>query len=67
MVGVETDGPIAKRAVALARERHGLLVNATGETTLRLVPPLTITAAEVDEAVERLGAALREAAEEAGA
>jgi predicted acetylornithine/succinylornithine family transaminase len=67
MVGVETDGPIAKRAVALARERHGLLVNATGDTTLRLVPPLTISPAEVDEAVERLGAALREAAEEAGA
>ena len=27
---------------------HGLLVNATGDTTLRLVPPLTITADEID-------------------
>jgi acetylornithine/succinyldiaminopimelate/putrescine aminotransferase len=36
-------------------------VNATGETTLRLVPPLTITADEVDEAVARLRAALSRA------
>ena len=62
MIGVETAAPVAKAAVAVARERHGLLVNATGETTLRIVPPLTITAEEVDEAVARLGAALAEAA-----
>jgi acetylornithine/succinyldiaminopimelate/putrescine aminotransferase len=62
MIGVETAAPVAKAAVAVARERHGLLVNATGETTLRIVPPLTITAEEVDEAVTRLGAALAEAA-----
>jgi predicted acetylornithine/succinylornithine family transaminase len=65
MVGLETHGPIAKRVVELARERHGLLVNATGDTTLRLVPPLTISAAEVDEAVERLGAAIHDAEEAA--
>jgi acetylornithine/succinyldiaminopimelate/putrescine aminotransferase len=62
MIGVETAAPVAKAAVAIARERHGLLVNATGETTLRIVPPLTITAEEVDEAIARLGAALAEAA-----
>ncbi len=62
MIGVETAAPVAKAAVAVARERHGLLVNATGETTLRIVPPLTITAEEVDEAVARLSAALAEAA-----
>jgi predicted acetylornithine/succinylornithine family transaminase len=62
MLGVETVGPIAKRAMALARERHGLLVNATGETTLRIVPPLTISADEVDQAVSRLAAALSDAA-----
>ncbi len=62
MIGVETAAPIAKAVVAAARERHGLLVNATGETTLRIVPPLVITADEVDEAVARLSAALAEAA-----
>jgi acetylornithine aminotransferase len=62
MIGVETAAPVAKAVVAAARDAHGLLVNATGETTLRIVPPLTITAEEVDEAVSRLGAALEEAA-----
>ncbi|MGH2446175.1 MAG: acetylornithine transaminase [Candidatus Limnocylindria bacterium] len=62
MIGAETAGPIAKRAVAIARDEHGLLVNATGETTLRIVPPLTISAEEVDEAVSRLRAALAGAA-----
>ncbi len=62
MIGVETAGPIARQAMALARAEHGLLVNATGDTTLRLVPPLTITAEEVDDAVARLSAALEQAA-----
>jgi acetylornithine/N-succinyldiaminopimelate aminotransferase len=62
MIGVETAGPFAKAAVAIAREAHRLLVNATGETTLRIVPPLTITADEVDEAVSRLRATLTQAA-----
>jgi acetylornithine aminotransferase len=62
MIGVETSRPIAKRAVGIARDDHGLLVNATGESTLRLVPPLVISDEEVDEAVVRLRAALAEAA-----
>ena len=62
MIGVETAGPFAKAAVTIARDEHRLLVNATGETTLRIVPPLTITADEVDEAVRRLRAALTRAA-----
>jgi predicted acetylornithine/succinylornithine family transaminase len=62
MLGVETVGPIAKQVVAIARERHGLLVNATGETTLRIVPPLTISPDEVDQAVSRLATALSDAA-----
>ena len=55
MLGLETAGPIARATVAAARDRHGLLVNATGDTTLRLVPPLVIGADEVDLALERLG------------
>ncbi len=33
-------------------------VNATGPTTLRLLPPLTIGEAEVQEGLERLAGAL---------
>ena len=62
MIGMETAGSIARTAMAIARDDHGLLVNATGDTTLRIVPPLTISADEVDEAVRRLGAALAGAA-----
>jgi acetylornithine/N-succinyldiaminopimelate aminotransferase len=36
MIGVETAGPFAKQAVAIARDAQQLLVNATGETTLRI-------------------------------
>jgi predicted acetylornithine/succinylornithine family transaminase len=61
MVGLETSGPIAREAVAAARDHHGLLINATGDSTIRLVPPLTIGADEVGIALERLGAALADA------
>lgn len=64
MIGVETAGPIAKRAMAIARDELGVLVNATGDTTLRLVPPLVITAGEVDEAVAAIGEALARASAE---
>ena len=64
MIGVETAGPIARRAMAIARDEPGVLVNATGDTTLRLVPPLVISADEVDEAVAAIGEALARAAGE---
>ncbi|MDX6495430.1 MAG: acetylornithine/N-succinyldiaminopimelate aminotransferase [Gaiellales bacterium] len=35
-----------------------LVVHATGPTSIRLLPPLTVSEAEIDQAVERLGAAL---------
>ncbi len=41
---------------ALLEQR--LVVNATGPTTVRLLPPLTLTEAEADEGLRRLGAAL---------
>lgn len=47
--------------VDACRER-GLLVNAVKPNTLRLVPPLVITTADVDEAVEMLDAVLAAAA-----
>ncbi|MGH2381251.1 MAG: acetylornithine transaminase [Candidatus Limnocylindria bacterium] len=61
MLGLETAEPIARATMAAARDTHGLLINATGDTTIRLVPPLTISAAEVDLALGRLGAALADA------
>jgi acetylornithine/succinyldiaminopimelate/putrescine aminotransferase len=41
----------------LCRE-GGLLVNPIGDDTIRLAPPLTLTAEEAAEVVRRLGAAL---------
>jgi predicted acetylornithine/succinylornithine family transaminase len=61
MIGVETVEPIARRAMAIARDELGVLVNATGDTTLRLVPPLVISAEEVDEGVAAIGEALARA------
>ena len=33
-----------------------LVVNATGPDTIRLLPPLTVSKGEIDEAVRRIGA-----------
>ncbi len=51
----------APDAPELARRllsEHRLVVNATGPDTIRLLPPLTVTEAEVDDAVARVGRAL---------
>ena len=45
--------PDAKAAEATCRE-NGLLVNAVRPTTLRLAPPLTISSADVEAALERI-------------
>jgi acetylornithine/N-succinyldiaminopimelate aminotransferase len=48
---VSAEAPeLARRALL---EQH-LVINATGPATLRLVPPLTVTEAEIDEALGRL-------------
>ena len=57
MLGVVLRLPIARAAAAVAVE-FGLLVNPVGQRTLRLLPPLTLTLAEADLAVARLGMAL---------
>ena len=48
-----TGDPVAQRVVAAAREA-GFILNATGPTTLRLAPPLIITAEQADTFVEAL-------------
>jgi predicted acetylornithine/succinylornithine family transaminase len=50
--GLEVDRP-ASDIVEAARPM-GLLVNATAKTVVRLLPPLTVTAGEIDEAVGTL-------------
>ncbi|MBI3185793.1 MAG: aspartate aminotransferase family protein [Myxococcales bacterium] len=57
LVGVEVKGEPPK-VVAGCRER-GMLVNLAGERTVRLAPPFVITAAEIDEALSILEAALK--------
>jgi acetylornithine/N-succinyldiaminopimelate aminotransferase len=64
MVAADLASDLAPEVVR-AGLRTGVIVNATGPRTLRLVPPLVITEAEADEAVRRLGEALRLAAAEA--
>ena len=52
---IAADAPdVARRALL---EQH-LVINATGPGTLRLVPPLTVTEAEIDTALSRLFALL---------
>jgi acetylornithine/N-succinyldiaminopimelate aminotransferase len=50
--GLELDRP-ASEVVDAARPL-GLLANATAKTVVRLLPPLTVTSAEIDEAVSTL-------------
>jgi predicted acetylornithine/succinylornithine family transaminase len=57
MLACEIDIP-APEVVRRALLEQRLVVNATGPTTVRLLPPLTIDEADVDEALRRLGAAL---------
>ncbi len=58
MLGVELDRPASDiKAIALA---HGLLVNVTAESVIRLLPALIINEEEVDELVRRLVSVIRE-------
>jgi predicted acetylornithine/succinylornithine family transaminase len=57
MLACELDVPapaVARRALIEQR----LVVNATGPTTLRMLPPLTLGERQADEGLARLGAAL---------
>jgi acetylornithine/N-succinyldiaminopimelate aminotransferase len=60
LLGLVVKGVAAGEVMRAARIR-GVLVNAIGDEVLRLAPPLTLTAAEADDAVSRLGAALASA------
>jgi acetylornithine aminotransferase/acetylornithine/N-succinyldiaminopimelate aminotransferase len=58
MAAIDFTTPIAADVVAQARAR-GLILNNTGPATIRMVPPLIITEAELDSALLTLGEAIR--------
>ena len=53
LLGIQFSDTIASRIVS-ACNREGLLTNAVRPDTLRLMPPLIITASDVDVAIQRL-------------
>jgi acetylornithine/N-succinyldiaminopimelate aminotransferase len=55
MLGLPVREPFSAKAIAdAARERERLLINAAGDNTLRLVPPLVVDATQVDDGLARL-------------
>ncbi len=52
LLGVELTRPLASTAVTLALE-EGLIINATGEKTIRLAPPLILSAKDIDEFLQK--------------
>jgi acetylornithine/succinyldiaminopimelate/putrescine aminotransferase len=59
MLGLPVREPhSAKAIVERARSEHHILLNAAGENTLRFVPPLVISAAQIATALERVEASL---------
>jgi predicted acetylornithine/succinylornithine family transaminase len=58
MLGLPVRAPYAASAfVTPAREAEHLLINAAGDNTLRFVPPLIVSEAEVADGLARLGRA----------
>jgi acetylornithine/succinyldiaminopimelate/putrescine aminotransferase len=58
MIGVEV--ALTARPAVLKLAEHGLIGVAAGENVVRFLPPLNITRADVDEAVEKIGRAFRD-------
>jgi acetylornithine/N-succinyldiaminopimelate aminotransferase len=56
LIGLRCITPVAEVVAAL--RDHGLLAASAGENVLRLLPPLNVSDAEIDGAIERLDAAL---------
>ena len=60
MWGIEVDRAVADRAVDCALAR-GLVINRTATTVVRLLPPLNISDADIDDGLRRLRLALDDA------
>ena len=63
MLGVVLTEPVAHRVVGAALDQ-GLLLNATGASALRVIPPLVLTEKQADDALERLAAAFEKGRED---
>ncbi len=61
LLGLELAGDVAAEVEAGCRDRR-LLVNAVAPDVLRLAPPLTVSRAEIDEALAVVGEVLADAA-----
>jgi len=61
MIGIGLEQPVAA-AVRSSLAEQGCLVGAVGTTTLRLLPPLIITEADIDLFVSKLAKTLKEVA-----
>ena len=61
LVGVELDGPIAAEVKEIAI-KHKLLTTSIGASIIRMVPPLTISKEDCDEAIRVLTIAINEVA-----
>ena len=59
-------GGMEAAAIIAAGYRNGLIVCAAGPRVVRLLPPLTISLAELDELVDRLAAAFADVEKEIG-
>ena len=62
MLGVELVEPIAEKLITVARQA-GFILNTTGPSTIRLVPPLIITAAQTHTLTEALADLIVEASQ----
>ena len=63
MIGFDLDVPVARAVVGKALQ-EGVVVNATGENTIRLLPPLNLSREEADEGLHRLKTAIENAVKE---
>ena len=61
LLAIQMNAEIAPQLVARSNE-EGLLLNPLRPNAIRLMPPLNVTADEVDEALEKLEVALKEVA-----
>lgn len=58
LVAAQLEQEVASDVASRALSEQRLVINAVRPDAVRLAPPLSVTAAEIDEAVERLAAAL---------
>lgn len=63
MIGFDLAKPVAREVVRAALQ-EGVVVNATGENTIRLLPPLNLKQEEAEEGLHRLRVAVEKTAHE---